>query len=842
MALNFPANPQVGNTHVVGTKVYTWTGLRWMPGTTQGMNLSSVGSHVVPTHNELFDLGHSNLRWRDLYLSGNTIDLGGTAISSTANGVSITSAANVAVPVALNVGSLQIGAGANVVTLISSGGTLQAATSGNAATAIGGGGASVTVGNTAPTSPTSGSLWYDSDTGDTYVYYSGTWAEVGSGSSQGATGATGAAGTPGATGLTGPAGNATAIYDTVTTSTGYFDLPSGNTAQRPGSPPTGALRYNSTTGFAEVYTAAGWGSFGAQPPSISTVTPATYNGEAGTTFTINGANFTADAIVRFVDVNNVEYTATIVTYVNTATLTATTPQDFTVAQEPLDVKVIQASGQVTKLDCIDCGGSPTWTTASGSIGTVFAGETFSSTVVASDPDAGATISYSSSNKPAWLSVGSSTGVVTGTAPSLYVGQQTNNFDIVASDNAGNQTSRAFSVVNREFEFLSDGNDGNLTVAVSTTFNITTTASGTRTVADGVVYKLASNPTAGATALTSAISVVGLAANDILLVIGIEGSIGTNSGVGTYEFVYVSSVSGTTINLASSLTNSYTNVVSTIVQRVPEYNNVTVNGTLTASAWDQLATSTNGSGKYTSGILAIACRGSCVINSGGIIDANSLGYRSGLGLNGTTNGGKGESYNGATYRATNSGGTTKVANGGGGGGGNHTSGVNSGGGGGASYGTAGEKGYSDSNAAGGDAGATYGINTLATIFLGSGGGGGADTYGGNGGNGGGSIIIYAKTFTNNGTIQSNGGNGDGGASIDGGGGGSGGSVLIRANVVTLGTVTASGGSRSPGNLGSGASAGGYGGGGRVAVYYKTTLTGSVTTGSAQQPTYYSATYS
>ena len=214
MALNFPANPQVGNTHVVGTKVYTWTGLRWMPGTTQGMNLSSVGSHVVPTHNELFDLGHSTLRWRDLYLSGNTLSLGNTAIKSGASGVSFTSTANAAVPVALSVATIQIGTGANAVTLAASATGLQATSSSNVAAPIGG--ASVTVGNTAPTAPTAGALWYDSDTGDTYVYYSNTWAEVGSGSSQGATGATGTAGTPGAagatglTGATGPAGNAAA--------------------------------------------------------------------------------------------------------------------------------------------------------------------------------------------------------------------------------------------------------------------------------------------------------------------------------------------------------------------------------------------------------------------------------------------------------------------------------------------------------------------------------------------------------------------------------------------------------------------------------------------------------
>ena len=33
-------------------------------------------------------------------------------------------------------------------------------------------------------------------------------------------------------------------YDTATTSTGYFDLPAGTTAQRPGTPATGMLRFN----------------------------------------------------------------------------------------------------------------------------------------------------------------------------------------------------------------------------------------------------------------------------------------------------------------------------------------------------------------------------------------------------------------------------------------------------------------------------------------------------------------------------------------------------------------------------------------------------------------------
>jgi len=106
------------------------------------------------------------------------------------------------------------------------------------------------------------------------------------------------------------------LKNTTINDTGFVTLPVGNTVQRPGSPTVGMMRYNSTTGFAEVYSSGGWAVFGAPPPTISTVTPGTYNGETGTSFTINGANFTNDAVVKLIDINNTEYNAALVTFVN----------------------------------------------------------------------------------------------------------------------------------------------------------------------------------------------------------------------------------------------------------------------------------------------------------------------------------------------------------------------------------------------------------------------------------------------------------------------------------------------------------------------------------------------
>ena len=54
------------------------------------------------------------------------------------------------------------------------------------------------------------------------------------------------------------AGNAS--YDTATTSTGYFAISAGTTAQRPASPTVGMIRYNTTESKYEIYTGSEWQS------------------------------------------------------------------------------------------------------------------------------------------------------------------------------------------------------------------------------------------------------------------------------------------------------------------------------------------------------------------------------------------------------------------------------------------------------------------------------------------------------------------------------------------------------------------------------------------------------
>jgi hypothetical protein len=214
------------------------------------------------------------------------------------------------------------------------------------------------------------------------------------------------------------------------------------------------VRYNTDTSCLEQYTSNGWVAIAA-PPTITSVSPSTYNGEQGTTFTINGTSFDGSPTVKFIDNAGIEYSAGSITRNSTSQLTATTPQDFTVAQEPLKVKVTNSSGLTYTLDnAIDCGGVPTWTTAAGNVANIVEGVAMSTvTLQAGDPDSGATISYAiaSGALPTGLSFNTSSGAITGTSTaggSYSSGGTTYNITVNAIDNAGNTTARAFNIIRK----------------------------------------------------------------------------------------------------------------------------------------------------------------------------------------------------------------------------------------------------------------------------------------------------------------------------------------------------------------------------------------------------------
>ena len=252
-------------------------------------------------------------------------------------------------------------------------------------------------------------------------------------------------------------GTAATFTSSVDISNGTLIIPSGDTASRTGiNTSTGDFRYNTTTGKVEFYNGTGWENIGTSQPLINNISPSSFSGAAGTSITLVGQNFVSGANVHFVSsVNGSSTAAGSVAFVNSGIMTAITPL-LTTAGEPYGVKVTNPDGGMTLLEAaLDAGSAPTWTTSAGSIGSgIQKNSTLSGiSVNATDPD-GQAITYSEvtsvltsdADTPATtmnLTLNSSTGAITGTAPNVS-SDTTYNFTIRASDGI-NTTDRNFSL-------------------------------------------------------------------------------------------------------------------------------------------------------------------------------------------------------------------------------------------------------------------------------------------------------------------------------------------------------------------------------------------------------------
>ena len=217
----------------------------------------------------------------------------------------------------------------------------------------------------------------------------------------------------------------------------------GTTANRPVSPTVGDVYFDTTLAALIAYKSTGWEKVSQDPaPGVSSITPTTA-AITGTTITITGSNFKTGLSVQFIGTNSSTYNSPSVTFLSGSSITATTP-GLPVAFEPYDVKVINTDNQSGTLEnCLDSGGTPTWNTSSGALATIIEQTALNVSVSATDPD-GTSIAYSSSNLPAWISLNSSTGALTGTSPDV-ASDTTYSFDISASDGV-NTSSRAFNVI------------------------------------------------------------------------------------------------------------------------------------------------------------------------------------------------------------------------------------------------------------------------------------------------------------------------------------------------------------------------------------------------------------
>lgn len=233
--------------------------------------------------------------------------------------------------------------------------------------------------------------------------------------------------------------------NTVFTGTDGIVVPNGTSLERVGTD-TGKLRYNTTTGLAEFYTAVGWQAVDA-PPVITGIS-GVINADTDSTLTVNGSNFKSASIVNIegAAVGGVPR-ALSTTFVNSTQLTAATNAAAVnyVGGQLYDVKVINPSGLSGILSgAASIDRDPLWSTSAGSLGSVIEGASTSFSVLASDPD-GNTVTYSlvSGGLPSGYSLNTSTGAITGTANAVG-SDTTSSFTIRATAN-GFSVDRAFSI-------------------------------------------------------------------------------------------------------------------------------------------------------------------------------------------------------------------------------------------------------------------------------------------------------------------------------------------------------------------------------------------------------------
>jgi hypothetical protein len=234
------------------------------------------------------------------------------------------------------------------------------------------------------------------------------------------------------------------IADTGTEGT---KVATGTTGQRGST--AGQIRFNSQTGLAEYYTGIAFKSIDASP-TISSIDVTEVDSQAGgnQTIVITGSGFNSGATVTFVGNSGTDFNASTVTRDSDTQITAVAPKaSFLNAQEPYGVKVENTSGlSATLASQINVDTAPSWSTASGNIGSVEEGYSANFSVSATDPD-GDTVSYSETTSVlsgGGFTLNSATGAITGTA-SAVSGDTTDTFTLRATANS-KTADRQFNII------------------------------------------------------------------------------------------------------------------------------------------------------------------------------------------------------------------------------------------------------------------------------------------------------------------------------------------------------------------------------------------------------------
>jgi len=208
-------------------------------------------------------------------------------------------------------------------------------------------------------------------------------------------------------------------------------------------------------------------------PTISSVSPTSVTSGDGTgnyTFTITGSGFTGASA------NLINNSGTAIAF-DTITVDSNTQITGVIAKsslpgsgEPYDVKVTAGSGLASTLENqINIDQSPTFVTASGSLGTVNINSAGSLSVNATDPESAGNVTFElqSGSLPPGYSITNTaaeggTAIISGT-DSTTSSTTTFNFILRAVDAASNTSSRSFSITSRQLTTESFTSSGTFSV-------------------------------------------------------------------------------------------------------------------------------------------------------------------------------------------------------------------------------------------------------------------------------------------------------------------------------------------------------------------------------------------
>ena len=156
----------------------------------------------------------------------------------------------------------------------------------------------------------------------------------------------------------------------------------------------------------------------------------------GQSLVINGSGFNSGVTVTIGGT-----TPSSITLNSATQITVTTPAKSAGSQALVITNTDGGSASAS----VSYNGIPAFTNAAGSLASVRSGATINVSAAATEPDGGAiTYAITSGSLPSGISLNTSTGAITGTAPSVDA-STTSNFTVTATDNENQSTARAYSI-------------------------------------------------------------------------------------------------------------------------------------------------------------------------------------------------------------------------------------------------------------------------------------------------------------------------------------------------------------------------------------------------------------